>query len=260
MKVLLSAVGRTLLPLILVVFLRLNALATGANEIPPSSGIWHSQLPSRVFAGEVHEKLVRSLRRITGFNELYFTRDGALVLGDEQRLSGGSQLARLLIKAIMSTGDVFILEDYSKSPDVQFGQLDEGTRYVDFEKGLQAMIWRVRIDPDDFRTMYASPSVRQSFDEGFTVFHELLHGFGYDDALKLGEVGECESLLNEVRSELGLPRRAEYFGTYIPINAVIGNIRLRFENARLGRSLFGLRDEYLFFRADPAQIATCRAR
>jgi hypothetical protein len=268
MKVFIAAFGRSLLVLVLIWVLQSGAIARnaltvcGTSEVPPSSGIWHSRQASRVFADRVHERLVRSLRRITGFNGLDFTRDGALVLGEEQKVSGGSRLARELIRAILATGDVFILEDYSQSPRVQFGQLDEGTRYMNLETGMYATIWRVRIDPEDFRTMDASPAVRQSFDEGFTVFHELLHGFGYDDALKVSEVGECESLLNEVRDELGLPRRAEYFGTYLPINSVTGTVRLRFAKVHANRTILRGRDEYLYYRADPVLLAeaACRAR
>ena len=268
MKVFIAVLGRTLLLLALTNALQSQAIARNpmaagdVNGVPPSSGIWHSRQQSRVFADAVHARLLKSLRRITGFEGLDFTETGALVLGDERRLSRGSYLARELIRAIMATGDVFILEDYSKSPQVQFGQLDEGTRYLNLETGLDATIWRVRIDPDDFRAMEAPPAVRESFDEGFTVFHELLHGFGYDDAWKVGEIGECESLLNEVRDELGLPRRAQYFGTYVPINSVMGTVRLRFANVYANRTLLRGRDEYLYYRADPAQLAeaACRAR
>ena len=235
-----------------------------AGEVPSSPGIWHSHLPSRAFSVEAHHKLVKSLRRITGLEELDFTEDGALVPGNEGRLFGGSSFARQLLRAIISTGDIFILENYSRSPDVQFGQLDEGTHYVNPAAGQDLTIWRIRIDPEDFRALEASPAVRASFDEGFTVLHELLHGIGYDDARKQGSVGECESLLNEVRDELGLPRRAEYFGAYLPVTSVIGTVRLRFTRRDVERSRPRWRDEYLFFRIETGQLAeasaSCRIR
>jgi len=264
MKAILDSAVRISMMVCLLVVFHFSGVVGLASEIPPSSGIWHSHMPQRTFPAETHDKLVKSLRRITGFGNLEFTTAGELVLGEEQEPSNGSDLARQLLRAIMSTGDAFILEDHSKSPDVRFGQLDEGTRYVNVETGQRTMIWTVRIDPDDFRGLEASPAVRASFDEGFTVFHELLHGFGYDDALRAGDVGECESLLNEVRSELGLPTRAEYFGTYFAITPVIGTVRLRFERPVRGAKSSRRRDDYLFFTMAPTQLAEsfapCRTR
>lgn len=218
-------------------------------EVPRSGGIWHSRTAQRTFSAEEQDVLVASLRRITGFEELDFDIDGSLIVGDVTRCSGGSRLARELLTKALSSGAVFILEDHSKSPIVRFGQIDEGTDYWDRTTGRRTMIWKVRIDPTDFRGIEAPFAVRASFDEGFTVMHELLHGLGYDDALKPGDIGECESLLNEIRTDLGLPIRAEYFATYFPITRALGTVRLRFQRHRFDGRRTRTTDAYLYFTA-----------
>jgi hypothetical protein len=43
------------------------------------------------------------------------------------------------------------------------------------------------------------------------MLHELLHGLGYDDGSREEEIGQCEEMVNQARSELGLPLRDQYF-------------------------------------------------
>jgi hypothetical protein len=70
--------------------------------------------------------------------------------------------------------------------------------------------------------------VRESFDVGFTLLHELLHGVGYKDASSREEIGELEGLVNQARAELGLPLRDQYFGEPLQISPQIATVRLRF--------------------------------
>ncbi|MBO0722195.1 MAG: hypothetical protein J2P41_15325, partial [Blastocatellia bacterium] len=118
------------------------------------------------------------------------------------------------------------------SRSVLFGQMDEGTDFENIETKERRDIWRLRIDFEDFREIGAPPEVRKSFDVGFTVLHELLHGLGYKDATSINELGSLEGLVNQARAELGLPQRDLYFGEPLQISSQVFTVRLRF---RMGR-------------------------
>src|SRR5215468_6136891 len=187
----------------------LTGIAFPQSVYPKSPGVWLSgELGYRLTGAHV-EELTQSLRRITGLKELHFERDGSLAIGTAQ--PEGSATARQILSRALNSGYVFIIEDHSNSPSVNFGQLNEGLRYEDAITGLRLMVWRVRLDFDDFREMRASREVRDSFDAGFTTLHELLHGLGCKDATSVDELGECEEALNRARAELGLPLRDQYF-------------------------------------------------
>jgi hypothetical protein len=197
--------------------------------------------------------LTQSLRRITGLRELNFAENGALVEGPASSETEGSTTARQILDCSLDSGNVFVIEDHSDSPSVNFGQLDEGLRYEDAMIGVRLMIWRVRLDFNDFRAMQASREVRASFDVGFTMLHELSHGLGYKDAATVDELGECEELINQARTELSLPLREQYFGDALPIGRNFVSIRLRFRNKSRGVSTTAPRNrtQYLFFLAPP---------
>jgi len=194
-----------------------------------------------------HEwRLALSLRRITGYSDLSFASDGRLCIGDASSVAGGSAEARqILVSALWSVAG-FIIEDYSGTGSVNFGQAAAEQVYDDRGgKGLQ--IWRLRLDFDDFLEMAAPPKVRAAFDEGFTFFHELLHGLGYKDAADAHDLGECEEIVNRLRGELGLPSREQYFGDAWRMTNKLMSVRLKFRSQ--GRSLDPARREshYLFF-------------
>ncbi|MBO0861300.1 MAG: hypothetical protein J2P21_22985 [Chloracidobacterium sp.] len=231
-----------------VLFL-LAGIAFAQPEFPRTPGVWLSGDEHKPTDAHI-EELTRSLRRITGFNELHFADDGSLALGDTQSAqSRGSAAARRILSRALGPGLVFIIEDHSGSHSVNFGQLNEGLRYEDAVTGLRLMVWRVRLDFDDFRAMQASPEVRDSFDAGFTALHELLHGLGYKDAAGAGELGECEEALNMARGELGLPLREQYFGDELRLSRSFLSIRLRFRNdkALISTGAARGRPQYLFF-------------
>jgi len=144
---------------------------------------------------------------------------------------------------------LFLFTGIAFPQSVNFGQLNEGLRYEDAITGLRLMVWRVRLDFDDFREMQASREVQASFDVGFTTLHELLHGLGYKDATKVDELGECEERLNRSREELGLPTRDQYFGDALRLAQHFVSVRLRFRSnaPRIStRPALG-RTQYLFF-------------
>ncbi len=227
----------------------LAGTAFAQSVYPKNPGIWLSSESGHALSDGRKEQLAQSLRRITGLNGLHFADDGSLVTGPTPADAGGSVIARQILSCALSSGYAFVIEDHSDSPSVNFGQLDEGLRYEDSITGLHLLIWRVRLDFNDFREMEAPREVRASFDAGFTTLHELLHGLGYRDAAAIDELGECEERLNRARAELNLPLRDQYFGDTLQVAQRFVSVRLRFRSnapkasARSGRR----RALYLFF-------------
>lgn len=226
--------------------------ATSAEAIPKSAGIWLSRHSEYTLHSRNEEQLIRNLQTITGLPELHFSEQGLLLLGDASAANGGSAVARQVLLCALGSGHVFLLEDHERSAAVNFGQMDEGTNYEDLMIGCHFLVWRVRLDFDDFRRMQASPEVRDTFNAGFTMLHELLHGLGYRDAKHPEEVGECEELINQARAELGLPLREQYFGDFLPVTRAFSTVRLRFSSK--ARPAAGVpnkkhkgRKQYLFF-------------
>jgi hypothetical protein len=236
---------------LLFVLLSAIVMASPATGLPAAGGIWLSDEPGYQF-NEIHkEELVSSLKRITGLESLYFTDKGLLTPGASPEGNSGSEQARQILQWALESKRSFTIEDHSGSPKVNFGQLD-GITYENASNGLRLTIWRVRLDFKDFREMQAPHEVRKTFDPGFTLLHELLHGLGYKDATRQGEIGECEKFVNQARSELGLPLRDEYFGDPIQSVRDIITVRLRFRSKRFAQQTpvhRPLRDQfhYLFF-------------
>lgn len=223
-----------------------TALATSSNTVEyKGAGIWLSDENNRLLSKAHQEEILQSLRQITGLCELRFIDDGSLHLGDTSNTNDGSLAARRVLLRALESGYVFIVEDHSGSPDVNFGQMDEGTNYEDARNQRRFLIWRVRLDFDDFRKMAASREVRESFNSGFTFLHELLHGLGHKDARHVQDLGECEELINQARLELNLPTRDQYFGVQLKITENFFTVRLRFRNHTRRRN------EYIFFMAPP---------
>jgi hypothetical protein len=213
-------------------------------------GIWCNREKQNRVSDAHEDELVRSLRRITGFQRLIFAEDGSLSLGDVTDVASGSAIARQIIFCAMGSGKTFIIEDHSGSQSVFFGQMDEGTDFEDIVSKQKLGIWRMRIDFDDFREIDAPSEVRESFDAGFTLLHELLHGVGYKDASSREEIGELEGLVNQARAELGLPLRDRYLSEPLQITPRIATFRLRFRKEiepAAGGHLKRARLHYLFF-------------
>lgn len=204
--------------------------ATG--EMPFSAGILCNREKNHKVSAAHEDELVRRLRRITGLKKLSFAADGSLLPGNLAESEAGSSVARQIIFCALGSGKTFIIDDYAGSPSVLFGQIDEGTDFEDIRTKERREIWRLRIDFDDFHEIDAPSEVRESFDVGFTVLHELLHGLGYKDATSINELGSLEGLVNQARAELGLPQRDLYFGEPIQISPQISTVRLRFRKGR----------------------------
>ncbi|MBP6820341.1 MAG: hypothetical protein KA368_02300 [Acidobacteria bacterium] len=230
----------------LLAFTFTTVSATDSNNFEyQGAGVWLSQEKNHLLSTAHEEELLQSLRKITGLCELRFTENGSLNLGDTSDQSDGSLIARSILRRALESGYVFVVEDHSDSTDVNFGQMDEGTNYEEATSQRRFLIWKIRLDFDDFRKMAASRGVRESFNIGFTFLHELLHGLGHKDAEQIQELGECEELINQARLELSLPTRDQYFGVQVKITERFFTVRLKFrDHARR-------RDEYMFFMAPP---------
>jgi hypothetical protein len=226
--------------LVLIVFRPLPVLAQDA--VPPAAGVWRAGDIPHLLQGAPRDRLVASLRRITGIVRLGFDTNGRLEMDGATRR--GSATARRILNQVSASGDIFVLQDHSGSDLVNFGQI-EGMDYLDYTTGRRAQVWWIRLDFTDFQKIAAPARVRATFDEGFTLFHEMLHGLGHRDAATEGALGECETILNQVRDELGLPLRAEYFATRIgEVVKGVAAVRLGFLDRPAG---FGNQMRYLRF-------------
>jgi hypothetical protein len=159
-------------------------------------------------------ELANKLRKITGWSNLRFDLAGVLRLGSNP--VGGSRMARELLSQVVMGSAAVVIEDASKSADVAFCQVLSGKWKSNVQDGRPAFV--VQIDFADFENVIGDSPALQAFDAGWGLLHEFDHIVHNSlDASHLGEVGECEAHINEMRRECGLPRRAEYFHTYSPL-------------------------------------------
>lgn len=165
-------------------------------------------------AVERREELAGKLRKITGWSNLKFDLTGALRLGTNP--VGGSKTARELLSRVVMGDSAVVLEDASKRADVAFCQVLPAKWKANVSDSRPAFV--VRIDFADFENVIGDAPALRAFDAGWGFLHELDHVVNNSlDATCLGEPGECEAHINEMRRECGLPQRADYFYTYSPL-------------------------------------------
>ena len=236
---------------ILLSLVMLQGVAKSARITTVLPGAWCSQSTAYALSAAQRKTLQTRLRRITGWTQLSFAENGKLEIGDFTAIEGGARSARKVLLQALRSGQRFVLENHSSSAFVNFGQLDEGTNYTDDRTGLALEIYRVRLDFADFDKMSAAPAVRESFDEGFTFLHELLHGFGLKDTHIPNEIGECETVVNLMRAELGLPLRDQYLADLLRLTPLAKIIRLRFKAQTLDtQGTRRWKTHHLFFMPD----------
>lgn len=181
------------------------------------------------------KELVARLRVITGLGNLNFETDGALDF-DVSQVSGGSKSARELLSQAVQGANVIVLEDASSRSDVAFCRVVRGRWTRDESNRPPAYV--VLIDFADFQQLSGDAEARAAFDVGWGLLHEIDHVVsGSEDAKDEKETGECEDHINEMRLEVGLPVRAEYFfnRAYLKADANF--------NARYVRLSFERRDD-----------------
>jgi hypothetical protein len=213
--------------------------------LPLETGVWLKKSGANALSADDQQRLVESLRRITGFCELQFGPDGLLSIGPDSRVKDGAGTARTILQGAMRSGVIFVIEDHSGSEAVHFGQL-EPFWFMTSEPRREVEIKLVRLDFKDFRQMQASAIIRKTFDEGFTLLHEILHGLGYQDAFGESELGACEQIVNQARAELGLPLRERYLAEVVPITEQFTTLRLKFRSGPSDPKKKA-RSHYLFF-------------
>jgi hypothetical protein len=157
------------------------------------------------------QELTNSLKTITGWSGLHFDPEGVLQVGSEPAIDGSATARSLLTRAI--NGDnAIILEDASARMDVAFCRVVAARWLTTTGTRLPAFV--VLIDFADFRELIGDKEARAAFDIGWGVLHELDHVVSNSsDADELGLPGECETHINAMRREIGLPVRADYFYT-----------------------------------------------
>lgn len=158
--------------------------------------------------------LADKLRAITGWHNLSFDAEGALLIGGGQ-VTGGSQAAREMLLAAISGINVLVIEDASNRADVVFGRVVKA-RWTE-DAGSKPPVYLILIDFADFSHVLGDDAALASFNEGWVLLHEIAH-VTHDsvDPEKEDGAGECEALINTMRRECGVAERAEYFFNFFP--------------------------------------------
>lgn len=177
------------------------------------------------------DELVDRLRAITGWADLDFNGAGALHITNTN-VDTGSKSARDLISRAVAGERVILFEDASSRKDVVFCRVVLG-KFLS-EPAVDADVYVVLIDFDDFRRVIGDKQARAAFDVGWAVLHEIDHVVqDSQDPQHDTSAGECEAHINKMRRELGLPVRNSYFFSFLPVkndaNLVSRFVRLGFD-------------------------------
>lgn len=174
------------------------------------------------------EELARRLRTITGWQDLTFDSDGAMRVGKVSPQTG-SQGARNLLNRAFAGKRVILFEDASSRKDVVFCRVDLAT----LDHSLTAETYVVLIDFADFRQVTGDKQALAAFDVGWAALHEIDHVVEDSQDPQEDVPGDCESHINGMRRELGLPVRNSYFFSFVPLrndgSLISRFVRLGFE-------------------------------
>jgi len=168
----------------------------GVKNSPANTGMKFAQA----------EKLTQSLRQISGYQDLAFDERGYLILG--KRISGGADLARMLLRTAVESNEIFEIESIEGSDAIAFGAFIS-TEFNNKEKGLVAFN-RIQLDFKDFGELRGEQRLLDAFDPAFVFLHEIAHGVWELPDEGRGGLGECEAFINQIRRQLGLPERLRY--------------------------------------------------
>lgn len=159
--------------------------------------------------------VLTQLRHKTGFVQMRFDEAGFLTIDDRAQIVGGSAAARELLLAAVDGKKSISLQSHNRSPNVVFGRLGEGVRYIRWNSDVQIDLTPIEIDFADFNHLRGDRKAVAAFDPGFVILHELCHAaLGLRDPVAgVNEAGDCESYVNRIRRELGMPERQQYAAT-----------------------------------------------
>lgn len=186
------------------------------------------------FSPARREQLATKLRKITGLRDLKFDDYGILRFTDN-RIDLGSASAIELLANASNGRNVVVIEDASSSSDVAFCRVIPGS-WKENAAG-KPPVFVVQIDFTDFDQLVGDDRALEAFNVGWGLLHELDHVVNDSaDADALGQTGECEAHLNQMRRECNLPERADYFFTLSPLTAdstfMTRFVRLAFEEKK----------------------------
>lgn len=178
------------------------------------------------------DELLDRLRAITGWKELAFGSSGALQISNTNA-ENGSRSARELVSRALSGSRVIVFEDASSRKDVVFCRVVLG-KFLR-EPIVDVDVYVVLIDFDDFRRVSGDKQALAAFDVGWAVLHEIDHVVENSrDPDHETSAGDCETHVNKMRRELGLPTRTSYFFSFLPVhndaNLVSRFVRLGFDH------------------------------
>ena len=178
------------------------------------------------------EELASRLRKITGWTKLKFNNDGALQT-DLQEITGGSKIARELLNTAFFGNRTILFEDASSRKDVVFCRVISGKLLPEILPGEEVHV--VQIDFTDFRQVIGDKEALAAFDVGWAVLHEIDHVISDSaDPSAQDVAGACEGHINQMRRELGLPVRNNYFYDFVPVrndsNLISRFVRLGFDH------------------------------
>ena len=197
------------------VLLLLFCLATPVFSVPEKSDgtlVFRDHVPL-----QHRSTLANKLRKITGWPQLSFNTDGSLQIGQSNPV-GGSESARDLLLKVIKGPNFVVIEDANHRTDVVFCKVVLAKWKNN--RGDNPPAYVVLIDFADFDQVMGDRRALESFNAGWGLLHELEHVVNDSaDAEQLEETGECEVFINKMRRECGLPERAEYFFTFLPLSA-----------------------------------------
>lgn len=160
-------------------------------------------------------ELEDKLKAITGWHDLRFTLDGALVVGTKGQ-GTGSNSARELLKKAVHGNRIILFEDATGSKDVAFCNVRQDAPVSE----MSPLVFVVLIDFDDFKQVSGDRQALAAFDVGWAVLHELDHVVeDSTDPEIAGVSGDCEEHVNRMRQELNLPIRTDYYYSFLPVKS-----------------------------------------
>jgi len=185
-----------------------QALARDQQIFRP--GLRNSFMGNQLSAEELNLVLAH-LRRIAGFAQMRFDEAGFLTIDDRSQIAGGSAAARELLLAAIDGKKSINLQSHNRSPKVVFGRVCGSVKYAGWPSDAQIEVTPIEIDFADFNHLRGERKVLEAFDPGFVILHELCHAaLELRDTEAVKAEGDCESYVNRIRRELGMPERRQY--------------------------------------------------
>jgi hypothetical protein len=132
------------------------------------------------------------------------------------------------LKTTAAGSRVIRLEDGTGRKDIAFCRVDVSSLVSE----KLSTVYVVLIDFDDFKQLGGDREARAAFDVGFALLHEISHVVhDSTDPTDSDVVGDCETHINRMRQELGLPIRTDYYFSFLPLKT---DLRLISKFVRLG--------------------------